>query len=198
MGTVLCETKNKFSEIGFDTIYVEIMTDITNHYKIKKNPTVLFLDEQSNELYRMEGFIETEKMIETIEKLNVNVLQSSEKYEDNQEIIENYTIYLYKNKDLVPLEIQHNNITSVQAPRITAINVLIKAEIEGYENPFHLLSSKLEHVNFDQNRAYVIIYIHADEIDKSTRNKMECALTTTLSQFGIKGVKLTIINEENE
>jgi hypothetical protein len=45
------------------------------------------LDELSNELYRVEGFRETEDVINTIESVNNNILQASAKREDNHESI---------------------------------------------------------------------------------------------------------------
>lgn len=193
MGTVLSEIKNKFPVIEIETNYVEVMTDITNHYKIKENPTTLILDKQSNELYRVEGFIETDELIDTIDKINKSKLESSRKFESNQETVETYTIYFYKNKDIVPLEMHYNNVTSVQAPRITVINLLINTKIDGYENPFPL-SSKLEHVSFNQHRGDVVIHIDLEEVEKATMNKMKLALAKTLSHFGIKDVQLTIVN----
>jgi len=193
MDTVLSEIKNKFPFIEFETIYVEVMTDITNHYKIKKNPTILILDKQNNERYRVEGFVEIEELIDTIEKVNKSKLDSSRKFESNQETVETYTIYFYKNKDIVPLEMHYNNVTSVQAPRIIVINLLINTKIDGYENPFPL-SSKLERVNFDRHRGDVVIHIDLEEVEKATMNKMKLALAKTLSHFGIKNVQLTIVN----
>lgn len=193
MGTVLSEIKNKFTVIEIETIYVEIMTDITNHYKIKKNPTTLILDKQNNERYRVEGFIETDELIDTIDKINKSKLESSRKFESNQETVETYTIYYYKNKDIVPLEMHYNNVTSVQAPRITVINLLINTKIDGYENPFPS-SSKLEHVSFDQHRGDVVIHTDLEEVEKETMNKMKHTLAKTLSHFGIKDIQLTIVN----
>ncbi|GGD83762.1 hypothetical protein GCM10010911_47450 [Paenibacillus nasutitermitis] len=197
MGTVLSEIQNRYPQIKIETIYVEIMTDITNYYRIKKNPTTLFLDQEANELYRMEGFVETGEMVEMIEKLHHNVLQLTEKFESNQETIETYTIYLYKNKEIMPLEIHYHNKTSVKAPRITVISLLLDAQINGYENPFPL-SSKLGYVNFDQHHGDAMIYVDADQVDPATRNKMKCALTKTLSHFGIKDVEITISNHGHQ
>lgn len=192
MGAVLNEIKLKLPQIQFETIHVEVMTDITNHYRIKKNPTVLILDEAENELYRIEGFIETKNVIEIIEKLNNKVSLSNNNYEMNKETIETYTIYLYKNNDLVPIEKQYTNLTSVQAPRITAIHLLINSKIDGYKNPFPS-NAALELVNFDQNRGKILIHVK-EEVDELEENKMKCALTKTLTHFGIDDIELTIIN----
>lgn len=75
MSDVLEEVQQTFPQIQFETVYVEIMADRANHYRIKKNPTTLFLDGQGNELYRMEAFAETDEIIAIIRKLNNGLMK---------------------------------------------------------------------------------------------------------------------------
>lgn len=117
MGTVLNETRIHFPQVDIKTIYVEMEPDITNQYKIKKNVTTLFLDGQHQELYRLEGFVETAEMIKTIENINNGTILSSETYEQNKGSMEFYTVYLYNDEEeIVPINMPYYNQTSVQAP----------------------------------------------------------------------------------
>ncbi|WP_139314533.1 hypothetical protein [Desulfosporosinus metallidurans] len=70
MGTVLREVAALFPELNFQTVYVEIQVEEANHYRIKTNPTTLFVDESGIELYRLEGFHETNLVKDTINKIN--------------------------------------------------------------------------------------------------------------------------------
>ncbi|MCZ8513699.1 thioredoxin family protein [Paenibacillus filicis] len=191
MGTVLSEVKRTFDAIEFETVYVDVQTDITNHYRVKKNPTSLFLDYQGNELYRIEEFQETEYIIDLIERLNQQTVALKRPNEDNQASVEAYTVYLFQNELLVPLEVKYLNKTSVRAPRITAINMLLKTRNDGYENPFPV-SATLELVNFKGNFGEIVINIGEGKERAWNKEKMKLALVKSLSHFGIDDLELTI------
>lgn len=70
MGTVLREVTALFPELNFGTVYVEIQVEEANRYRIKTNPTTLFVDENGLELYRLEGFHETNILKDTLENIN--------------------------------------------------------------------------------------------------------------------------------
>lgn len=191
MSTVLREVIKILDTIQFETVYVDIQTEITNRYRVKKNPTTLFLDKQGNELYRTEEFQETEQVMDFIRQINQKTLDVQLSYEENKESVENYTVYLFQNESVVPIELQYQNKTSVRAPRITAIQLLLKTKKEGYENPFPD-SSVLELVNFKGNVVHIVINMKNEEEQQSDKDKMRLALIKTLSRFGVEYVELTI------
>lgn len=194
MSDVLEEVQQTFPQIQFETVYVEIMADRANHYRIKKNPTTLFLDGQGNELYRMEAFAETDEIIAIIRKLNNGLLTSNRKYAENEATMESYTIYLFKNGELSPVDIEYKNRTGIPAPRITALNLLLHSHLDRFENPFPP-SSTLELVNFDQKRAEISIYVNEGHVDERLKRDMQQALLKTLAHFGIEEVKLEICDK---
>jgi hypothetical protein len=190
MGHVIREVKRIYDGINVETAYVDIQTELTNKYQVKKNPTTLFLDKEGNELHRIEKFQETESVINLIERLHEQEVVVRQ-FEENKETVENYTVYLFQNDIAVPIEIQVANKTGVQAPRIIAINTLLKARRQGYVNPFPH-SSSLELVNFNNNFGDIVINIKSEEEEQVYKEKMRVALVSTLSHFGIDDVELTV------
>ncbi|WP_282940349.1 thioredoxin family protein [Paenibacillus sp. RC67] len=191
MGTVLREVKEKVITIEFETIYVDIQTEITNEYRIKTNPTTLFLDHEGKELYRVEGFQETEHILELLEQLDSKEIKGSQSYEANVETVETYTVYLYNQDSLEAVEIQQANKTSVRAPRITAVQILLKVRKEGFENPFPA-SASLELVQFNGSFGEITIRMTREDEQQGDKEKMRLALVKTLNHFGIDDVKLTV------
>ncbi|MED0677484.1 thioredoxin family protein [Aneurinibacillus thermoaerophilus] len=139
MGDVLFEISEHYEDIQTKIIYVELNTEATNFYRIKKNPTLLFLSNERKEIARLEGFHETEEVKNLIDQINQNNLNISIAYDENQVSSETYTIYLYKDNNIAPIEINYQYPTSVKAPRITIINLLLKANIDGYYNTFFIM-----------------------------------------------------------
>ena len=134
MGTILREVGEKYPSIKLKTVYVEIDIEMTNHYRIKTNPTLLFLNREDKELFRLEGFHETEEINDIIREINQNKRSSTQTREPNKGTTENYTIFLLKSGKPTAVKVQHYNETSIKAPRITIINILLNADINGYEN----------------------------------------------------------------
>ncbi|WP_102344945.1 thioredoxin family protein [Bacillus sp. Marseille-P3661] len=188
MGTVLREIAQTHPSIELQTIYIEIDVQTTNRYKIKTNPTVLFLNVNEKELYRLEGFRETAEINHIINELSENRLVSSDEIEGNRATIENYTIYLFRNGVPTSVDIQYKNETSIKAPRITVLNILLSTSIEGYQNPFPV-KSKLESIGFDGALAKITIKTQkpCSSVDVAS---MEILLLKTLATFGIKDVAL--------
>lgn len=193
MGTVLKEVVENYLNIIFDTVYVDIDVKTTNNYRIKENPTTLFLDRTDNELYRLEGFKETEQVKQIIDEIDENKKNFSASIDENQEITEHYTIYLYKDEIPSPVKVKYRNQTSVKAPRIIAVQLLMKTNIEGYDNPFSP-ESKLELIEFKGNSATVTVQFN--DVYSMLVKKMELLLLRTLSLFGIKQVTLQISREK--
>lgn len=193
MGTVLQETVERHPEIAWDAVAVDIMTDVTNQYRIKQNPTTLFLDREGRELYRLEGFQETEQVLDAIRKINEGNLRSEAEYEPNRESTEMYTIYLIKEGELVPVETRYINATSVRAPRITAIQLLLRTRPDGFVNPFPP-SARLERVDFfEGKRGEIRIAADREALDAGAESVMREALALTLSHFGIEETKLIFV-----
>ncbi|MHB1654319.1 MAG: GerMN domain-containing protein [Desulfitobacteriaceae bacterium] len=188
MGTVLREVAALFPEMTFETIYVELQVEETNRYRVKTNPTTLFLDRYGKELYRLEGFRETDEVINVMAKINKDEIMASGGIEENQATIEKYIVYLYRGELLVPVEVEHKNFTSVKAPRITVVNLLIQAQIEGLENPFPP-GTTLELVQFKDKKGYITLNLKAD-INSKSLAKMKGALIKTLSHFGLETIEL--------
>ncbi|WP_036745800.1 thioredoxin family protein [Paenibacillus sp. UNC451MF] len=191
MGTVLREVKERVSTIELETVYVDIQIEITNEYRIKTNPTTLFLDHDGKELYRVEGFQETELILGLIEQLNNEEITKGQSYEANAESMETYTVYLYNQDSIEAVEVQHPNKTSVRAPRITAVQVLLQARKEGLENPFPG-SAALELVRFNGSFGEITIHMTREDEQQANKEKMRLALVNTLNHFGIDDVKLTV------
>lgn len=188
MGTVLREVGERFPELSIVTYYIDIQIDLTNHYRIKHNPTTLFVDGDKKELYRIEGFMETEEIIPITEKIQANKLSIDVQKEENRESTETYVIYLYKEESLVPVEVKYNNLTSVKTPRITLIHQLLGTRIEELENPFPA-SASLELVQF-QDRKGTITLNGIQETKGPQLSKMKNALEKSLESYGIKEVEI--------
>ena len=189
MGTVLREVAALLPELKFETVFVEIQTEEANHYRIKTNPTTLFVDENGLELYRLEGFHETNIVTDTIEKINQNKIELTPELAENKETVEKYVLYLLKDGKFSPVEVSYNNRTSIKAPRITAITLLVQASIEGYSNPFPP-GTTLELVQFRDTTG--IITLKLASVDQATLETMKESLQQTLSQYGIKQVELVL------
>ncbi|KJR46749.1 hypothetical protein UF75_2875 [Desulfosporosinus sp. I2] len=190
MGTVLREVAALFPELNFQTVYVEIQVEEANHYRIKTNPTTLFVDENGRELYRLEGFHETNIVTDTLEKIKQQKMELAPDLTENKETVERYFLYLLKNGKVSPVEVAYNNRTSIKAPRITAITLLVQASIEGYSNPFPP-GTTLELVQFRDTTGIITLKL-ATDVDQATLGIMKEALQQTLSQYGIKQVELVL------
>lgn len=190
MSSVLHEVKDRLEGIELQTVYVDVDTETTNQYRIKANPTTVFTDRSQQELYRFEGFKETEETIHLIEQINVGALGNYMAPPENQTSVEAYTIYLYRGDQQVAVETEYVNKTSVKAPRITAIQQLLRTRIEGLENPFPP-SSSLESVKFNQECGYVTVEVK-DLNGHLDTEKMRTALMMTLAVFGITQVELKL------
>ena len=187
MGTVLREVAALFPDLKIETVYVEIQVDEANQCRIKTNPTTLFVDEKGRELYRLEGFHETNLVIDTLDKIDQKKMDSTTEWVENKETAEKYILYLLKNGKFSPVEVDYSNRTSIKAPRITAVTLLIQASIDGYSNPFPL-GTTLELIQFRETTG--IVTLKSASVDPSRLERMKEALQLTLSQFGIKEVEL--------
>ena len=188
MGTVLKEVAALFPELEFESVYVEIQVEEANHYRIKTNPTTVFVDKNGIELYRLEGFHETNIVKDVIEKINENKVKAVPELAENTETEEKYIIYLLKDRKFTPVEVVYNNKTSIKAPRITVINLLLQASKEGYNNPFPS-GTTLELVQFKDTHGNITLKFEND-VDQAALESMKEALQLTLSQYGIKQVDI--------
>jgi len=188
MRTVLAELKEHFPDIMYQTYYVDVDIAQTNHYRIKKNPTTLLVGEDDQELYRLEGFRETEEFLNIIDGISNQVRISIVPLEENKETIEKYMIYLLDKDTLVAVEANYKNMTSVKTPRITLINLLLNANIEGLENPFPP-NTVLELVQFIGNKAY-ITFKFPIEVKEQDLIKMKLSIEKSLSPYGIDEVDI--------
>lgn len=187
MGTVLRELEQSCTSIEFETFYVDVQSEIANNYRVKTNPTTMFVDQEGNELYRIETFKETDDVMDLINRLNKQEQNYIQSYEENQMTNETYLIYLLQNESAVPIKRSYLNQTSIKAPRITAINLLLNARLEGYENPFPE-STVLELVQFDEKVGKITLTMKKEDEFKAEKEKMEMVLRETLSHFGITKV----------
>lgn len=80
----------------------------------------------------------------------------------------------------------------MKAPRITAIQQLMNAQIVGYRNPFPS-GSTLELVEFNGELGRVFLKIK-QKIDGISRKRMEETLNRTLSHFGVYSVEIILTN----
>ncbi|KKC47795.1 hypothetical protein CA600_05255 [Paenibacillus sp. VTT E-133280] len=188
MNNVLREVQICQDELSYEVVHVDVHPDLANHYRIKTNPTTLLVDASNQELYRFEGFKETEETLRIIGQVNNKSLRSSDDLPENQEITETYVIYLYQNGMAVPVETFYVNKTSIKAPRITAIGQLLNTRIDKYDNPFPP-SSALEGVHFEQGIGEVTILVHPSEAELD-QEKMKIVLEHTLAPYGIKSVNI--------
>lgn len=191
MNSVLGEVRKRVEGLEFQTFYVDVDTDMTNRYRIKTNPTTLFLDLHDNELYRFEGFKETEEIFRIIEQINGGSLKNHEERQENQESVESYIIYLYLNETAAPINTSYVNKTSVKSPRITAIKQLLQTRPKGYENPFPP-SSSLKLVHFEDDHAEIIIQTD-NSVSNADMMKMKTLLEKTLASFGVVNVELSLM-----
>jgi len=192
MGMVMDEVQGRYEALHIDTVYVELMAQEANDYKIKKNPTTLFLNYNGEELYRIEGFAETEVIIHHLEQLNEGVFMPSEKLGKNELTIETYTVYMLDEAGLIAVEQSYNNETSIKAPRIHAILTLLKAKQEGsrFVNPFPA-GSELVSVQFtDEHGTIEVRYTQQAEVEGSSFELRQQVLEQTLRPFGIERIEL--------
>lgn len=191
MGTVLNEVAELFPELNIERIYVEVQVDEANHYKVKTNPTVLFTDENDKELYRLEGFHETDVVKEVIQKINQGKIRSTQELVENTETKEKYVIYLLKQGKFSSVEVTYNNQTSIKAPRITAVTLLLEASKEGYSNPFPA-GTTLELVKFENTKGIITLKFEKD-VEQADLELMKRALKLTLSHYGIRDIEILIV-----
>ncbi|AZH29578.1 hypothetical protein [Paenibacillus sp. M-152] len=192
MGTILNEIKSHRSDLSFRTVYLDVETDLTNLYRVKKNPTTLFLDEQEKELGRIVGFKETDAVLLYINQLNDITSSASFPLEENQPSKETYTLFLLQGENLKPVLWEYDNLTSVRAPRITAIQLLLRSKKEGYINPFPP-SCKLEYVDFKETNGRVVLKINSEEKSLLDMNRAVDSLSLTLKEFGIQDLKVEFL-----
>jgi hypothetical protein len=190
MGTVMKEVAVLFPKLKFEVVYVEIQVEEANHYRIKTNPTTIFVDSDGRELHRLEGFHETNIVKDVIENINQNKVRSSLELAENKETEEKYKIYLLKDSKFEPVEVVYNNKTSIKAPRITVITLLLQASKEGYNNPFPS-GTTLELGQFKDTYGIITLKI-LNDVDEIMIESMKEALQLTLSQYGIKQVDIKI------
>ena len=192
MGMVMNEVQGRYEALQTDTVYVELMAQEANDYKIKKNPTTLFLNYYGEELYRIEGFAETEVIIHHMDQLNQGVFMPTEKLDRNELTIETYTVYMLDQADLTAVEQTYNNLTSIKAPRIHAILTLLQAKQEDSHlvNPFPV-DSELVSVQFsDEHGIIEVRYTKQAEVEGSSFELRQQALQKTLQPFGIEEIEL--------
>ncbi|SMF25327.1 hypothetical protein SAMN02744102_02200 [Paenibacillus barengoltzii] len=188
MNTVIGELLACKKELAYEVVYVDVDHETTNRYCVKVNPTTLFLDLNGSELYRIEGFKETTEVWDLVRQIEEGSLRSEEAREENREITETYTIYLFQNGNAVPVETTVINKTSVKAPRITAIQQLLRTRPEGFDNPFPIDTS-LERVSF-HNESGVVTLRSTKEVSMDQTERMKVLLARTLATYGITEIKL--------
>lgn len=188
MHTVLREVLSVRAELDFEIVYVDVDDQTTNRYRVKKNPTTLFLDHRDRELYRIEGFMETSELESLLGEIEAGKLRTAEPQKENRESIETYTVYLYQNEHIVPVERKVVNLTSVKAPRIKAIQQLLSTRLEGMSNPFPSDAS-LEGVSF-QNGAGVVTIRSKHQASEQEMKRMNALLEHTLSVYGVTQIHL--------
>ncbi len=190
MHTVITEILNQVDGIEFEIVFVDIDTDQTNKYRVKSNPTTLFLDGKGHELYRIVGFKETNEVNAIIEDIEAGSLKSYEVYDENTESQENYTLYLFKEGELISYPITYVNQTSVKAPRITVIKQLMETRPKGYGNPFPL-SASLDSIEFKGKEAQITIS-STESVSEHALQRMKMTLLRTLSHYDITHVSLIL------
>ncbi|GED68746.1 hypothetical protein BRE01_24480 [Brevibacillus reuszeri] len=186
--TVLGEVLTVKKGIVYEIVSIDADHETTNRYKIKANPTTLFLAEDGQELYRFEGFKETAEVLSLFEPVEEGALPPVADREENRQTEEVYTVYLYDAEQIVPIEMTYHNLTSIKAPRITAIQQLLRAQREGLENPFSAQSS-LETVSF-QNQSGVVTLRSDGKVSASQSERMRILLAHTLAVYGVSEVAL--------
>jgi len=186
--TVNGEVLTVKKDVGYELVYVDADHETTNQYRIKANPTTLFLADNGQELFRFEGFKETEEVLGLFEQVEEGALAPLADREENRQTEEVYTVYLYDAEQIVPVEVTYRNLTSVKAPRITAIQQLLRAERKGLENPFPA-QTYLEAVSF-QNQSGVVTLRSDGKGSASQAERMRVLLAHTLAAYGVSEVQL--------
>ncbi|MEX2460643.1 MAG: thioredoxin family protein [Paenibacillaceae bacterium] len=196
MNTVIDEILTCKNDLAYQIVYVDVDHETTNRYRVKTNPTTLFLDNNDRELYRIEGFMETTEVWSLFTQIEEGSLRSEEPWEENRGTIETYTFYLYHNGHVVPVKEEVKNLTSVAAPRITAIQQLLSSRPDGFDNPFPRGTS-LEQVTF--NDKYGVIRLHTPhEVDKQETEQMKALLLRTLAAYGITDIILEWMSDTDK
>lgn len=190
MGAVMREAEIKLKEIDFRTLYVDAEPEPANAYHVAVNPTILFLDAQGEELYRLTGFHETDEIVNTAVRASHGERSSGTAPEPGVTgSTEAYTIYRIKEGSLVPVTVEYANPTAVKAPRLTAIRQLLTAEVPGYGNPFPG-TPVLQLAEFKEEKAVIHIRTSPEEAGNLDPKLAETALLKTLEPFGIASVRL--------
>lgn len=189
MGTVMKEAESELTDIEFQIIYVDAEPDQANQYQISTNPTTLYLSEEGRELYRLEGFYETEDILRTAEKVAEGSISTEPSVPVIQQgLAETYVVYLYLEDELVPVQTEYLNPTSVKSPRLTSIRQLLRTRTANLTNPFPR-SAILEQAEFHGHLA--TISIRVDDADSAfDREPAAAALQKTLEVDGITEVNL--------
>lgn len=195
MNTIIGELLACKKELAYEVVYVDVDHETTNRYRIKMNPTTLFLDGSGVELYRIEGFKETEEVWNLFRQIEEGSLRSEAPREENRETTETYTIYLFQNGNAVPVETTVINKTSVKAPRITTIQQLLRTRPEGFDNPFPADTS-LERVSFHHDSCVVTLR-STNEVSMEETDRMKTLLAHTLAVYGISEIKLEWMKQSN-
>ncbi|GAE33162.1 thioredoxin family protein [Halalkalibacter akibai] len=190
MRHVLEEVTTLLPELTFSIVFIDQEPELTNEARIKNNPTTLIRDKNGKEFHRIEGFKETDEVIQLIKtKKNYTTLPSGAKREKS---VESYTIYLLNGDALEAVDIDFTNPTSVKTPRITAINLLLEADFQPpLINPFPD-SATLELVKFEEDLARVYINHEKKTISEHNAYNMKRCLQQTLHAFGIEKVELVL------
>ncbi|MCM3715884.1 thioredoxin family protein [Alkalihalobacillus oceani] len=189
MRHVLEEVTTLLPELTFSIVFIDLEPELTNEARISNNPTTLFRDKNGKEVNRVEGFMETDEVIQLIKtKKNYTTLPSGAKREKS---VESYTIYLLNGDALEAVDIDFTNPTPVKTPRITAINLLLEADLQPLINPFPD-SATLELVEFEEDLARVYIIHEEKTISERNAYKMKRCLQQTLHSFGIEKVELIL------
>lgn len=196
MNIVIGEILTCKKDLSYEVVYVDVDHETTNRYRVKMNPTTLFLDLNGSELYRIEGFMETEEVWNSFREIEKGSLRSEEPREENRETTDTYILYLYHNGHVIPVEEEVKNLTSVAAPRITVIQQLLSTRPEGFDNPFPRDAS-LEQVTFIDK--YGVVRLHApNEVDKQETERMKALLIRTLEAYGITEIILEWMTDSDK
>lgn len=190
MSQVLGELHERYPELATQIYYTEVHIAETNHYRIKQNPTLLFLSKEGKELSRLEGFHETEAVETHLHQLEEGTVGQEVPPGENVATLEKYSLHLYKEAQLQALEVEYLNPTGVKAPRITAIQLQLTTQKPGLINPFPE-GTKLELVQFDGAKG--CIYLQMDQpVTDQQLERMKRALQATLKPFGIEEIEVQV------
>ena len=189
MGTVLQEVAARHPELRVETVYVDAEPEKTNRYRVKKNPSLLLLQEGGVESMRLEGFHDTEAVERALRQIQ-NGEVPMQSYEENRASVETYRVFLWQGDDLVPVDVTYRNPTGVPTPRITAIQLLLQATAADAENPFPT-GTALEKVQFAGEQARVDLIV-PHTILLANRERMQKALEQTLSAYQVRNVEMIL------